>query len=524
MSIQNLSTRRDLRASSPWLEPVVTFKDGPTKDDERVLYALQPKQLEAYRHTPVGGLRRLGEPGPTHIGYGGSAGSGKSFWARVVAMAVACMWPGSTSIIFRETEGDVKKNHVDPMLRELQPVQDLWSYNGKEMCLTWANKSQVYFGYLKKRDDLGRYQGPSYDAMIFEESTLYLWFLVEWLTGNRLRASVDGSIPFACYPSNPGGPGHTAFKRLFVDRRYRQGENPADYVFVQAFLKDNLELMRRDPGYARRLDLLPEPYRSWQRDGNFAAGAGSALATLDRRRHIIRPFEIPLHWVHFGAFDWGFAHPFSFGHYVVNEDGTVFCVDTVAGMRLLPAQQAERIQARVPIEKLSYIVAGHDVKAKIKARGEDTPTIQETFAEYGMLLDLANIDRIQGFKNLIQYLDWTVSGPIIEGQATEGDPRLRFFDTPTNQKVFDQLESMVEDPDEPEDVLKVDADAYGEGGDDHYDQVRYACASRPIKSRSTWKEQETDAWSPEILAHEADVSRRSKRPTATSRVIPDAVT
>jgi hypothetical protein len=38
------------------------------------------------------------------------------------------------------------------------------------------------------------------------------------------------------------------------------------------------------------------------------------------------------------------------------------------------------------------------------------------------------------------------------------------------------------DPDNPEDALKVDADAAGRGGDDYYDETRYGLMARPIAS------------------------------------------
>ena len=56
--------------------------------------------------------------------------------------------------------------------------------------------------------------------------------------------------------------------------------------------------------------------------------------------------------------------------------------------------------------------------------------------------------------------------------------------TPGNLWWFDQLETMVCDPGDPEDVLKVGANRdTGEGGDDGYDCLRYAMSSRPPPAR-----------------------------------------
>jgi phage terminase large subunit len=478
---------------------------------EYALVALQPKQYEAYQLTPL----NAGPDGPHHIGYGGSAGGGKSFLARAVAVAVAFVWPGSTSIIFRQTEGAVIENHLNKFHVEIPKEfagRPLWSYNGKEKCILWANGSRTYLGYLRQDSDVDRYQGPEYDVMIFEEATHYSWKQVSWLVSNRLRATVDGVWPFALYPSNPGSKGHGWFKRLFIRREYRGEERPEDYTFIQSRLKDNIELVRRDPKYARKLKQLPEPWRSWLEDGDWEAGAGMALSELRRDKHLIEPFPVPAHWRRFGAFDWGYRHPFSFGEYAVNEDGAVFKLDTVTGLRLQPWEIAERIARRVDVTRLDYVTAGHDAWAQMKARGENTPTIAEQFQKYGIYLTQANIDRVQGLNNLRAYLSWHATGPLDgNGMPTAGEPRLRFFDTPGNRKCLDQFEAMVTDPNDEEDVLKVNADEFGEGGDDTYDETRYAMASRPLEAPSIGlTERGVPAWAPATLKYEYEQKYRSK--------------
>ena len=72
------------------------------------------------------------------------------------------------------------------------------------------------------------------------------------------------------------------------------------------------------------------------------------------------------------------------------------------------------------------------------------------------------------------------------------------------------------DPDDPEDVLKRDADPdTGLGGDDDYDQVRYALASRPRKSKEAPPKEPLRAFDPEVLKAEVEskyiVRNRSQR-------------
>lgn len=435
------------------------------------IYELQERQYEALLRTPL--LHEALEHTPSHIGYGGAAGGGKSYLARAVVSLVALQWPGSTSIIFRRTRPEIRENHIVKFLAEVPDHGGkVYKFNHQDSVAEWFNGSRSLFGYLERDDHVYRYQGAEYDCMVFEESTHYSWFQVSWLTGNRLRATVDGSRPFALYPSNPGNRGHHWYKRLFIDRKYNPelNESPDDYAFVPARVTDNAVLLARDPGYLKKLDQLPEPLRSQLRNGDWTAGAGLALEQLRWDTHFIPPFEVPEHWTRFQAFDWGFQHPWYFGHFAADEDGNVFLVESVTGRHHQPWEIIERIKEAVPWERAKLTDAGHDCWADYRARGENVPTIAEQFGQAGIHLRKANISRIAGLNNLRRYVD----------PEQSGKPRFYVMDTPTNRKVFDCLESMVVDPDKPEDALKLDADEFGEGGDDAYDMVRYGLASRPI--------------------------------------------
>lgn len=444
------------------LVPVVSHGD-------ETIYGLQPRQLEAYLQTPLMRGRRA----PTFIGYGGAAGGGKSYLARAVATAVAQSWPGSRGIIFRRTRPEVRENHIIPFRSEVPEGTDgLFRWNAQDSVAEWHNRSRTLFAYLEHDDDVFRYHGTEFDLMVFEESTHYSWFQVSWLTGNRLRATVDGSIPFALFPSNPGNRGHIWYKRLFLDRRYRPeaDERPTDYAFVQAKLQDNVVLVERDQQYVRKLNKLPEPLRSQLRDGDWSAGAGLAMPQLDRALHLIQPFDVPGHWNRFGAYDWGYQHPWSFGSFAVDSDGVVYLEGSAHGRQMLEYEVIDRVKVSLPWRELTYSVAGRDCWHDHKAHGQTGETTAEQFANEQIPLREANDSRVTGLNNLRRYLD----------PGEHGRPRFFIFDTPENRKVLECLESMVTDPDKPEDALKVDADEFGDGGDDPYDMVRYGLMSRPL--------------------------------------------
>jgi hypothetical protein len=207
-------------------------------------------------------------------------------------------------------------------------------------------------------------------------------------------------------------------------------------------------------------------------------GVGMALPQLSKARHVIPRQRLPEHWTRFGAFDWGYDHPWCFGDFRADEDGNVILVDTLWGREDLPDAQAEKI-ANAFGDDFRYIVAGHDCWNKVKARGETTPTIAEQFWAHDprIRLDKANTSRESGLTNLRLYTQWKATET-----HRERVPKFRMMETDGNLRVLAQLEAMQVDPKNVNDALKVDARG-GVGGDDGYDMVRYGLASRPLKAR-----------------------------------------
>lgn len=227
------------------------------------------------------------------------------------------------------------------------------------------------------------------------------------------------------------------------------------------------------------------------------------LPELSREVHMVDPFTPPTHWPQFGAFDWGYAHNAVFGHFTVDEDGTIYVLDSVWMHQRLVHQQIDDIRARVPLDQLEYIHAGHDVEQEHKARrgkDDDTPTIKAQFADEGIELSLANIARQQGLANLRHYTSWKKLGP----GGRDGDPRLFFCDTPGNRRLFEQCVTIRTDDKKREEPEVLNADPRtGAGGDDGFTMLRYGVASRPWSARQEIKALNRGAWHPANLKAEA---------------------
>lgn len=240
------------------------------------------------------------------------------------------------------------------------------------------------------------------------------------------------------------------------------------------------------------------------------AGVGLALPHLSAAHHLVPPFIVPAHWTRFGAFDWGYNHPWSFGEYAVDGDGRVYGVRTLTGREDLPATICDTILSSVRSARELLIYAGRDIfQHKGQAVGYDGPTIAETFYAHGLRVTPGDDTRIAGLSNFREY---TAIPPAkldpVTGQTVQPRPRFVWFDTADNRVGFAQCAAMQLDPKRAEDALKIDADRAGRGGDDHYDQTRMALMSRPRASRNP----ATDARDVSGIGRSAGVDYEHQRP------------
>lgn len=423
---------------------------------------LQPKQ-QSFRRT----IDRV----PTTF-YGGAKGGGKSKGLRLIMLLRRFQYPESHGAIFRRTYPELDGNHIRPLFEEFPFLRAF--YNESKKLLSLPNGSTLQFCHCKNEEDVALYQGREFHDLAIDEAGQWTEAMFRTLMGSN-RSSKPGIKPRAILTGNPGGIGHAWLKRLFIERRFNERENPDDYAFIQALIDDNPALIENDPEYLRKLEAEPnEALRRAYRFGDWDIYAGQFFTELKREVHFIKAFDIPSHWQRFASYDFGFNHPAAFGWFASDEDGNVFLYRELIQSGLRIDQFAHRILRYDDTQKSYPILAGHDCWAKKGSylNAEATPpTIAEEFMSHGVSLKKANIDRIQGASQVRKYL---------AHQGTpNGKPRFFIFDTcPIS---FDCLSRMQNDPDRIEDVLKVDAvagDIYT--GDDPYDMIRYGLMSRPV--------------------------------------------
>src|SRR5436190_14246081 len=118
---------------------------------------------------------------------------------------------------------------------------------------------------------------------------------------------------------------------------------------------------------------------------------------------------------------------------------------------------------RLEISDLKRFVAGADVFSK----QSDGSTVASQYAKLGIPLRCANTERVSGWAEVLHRL----------GDPSNGVPA-RLFLHERCARLIECLPSLQHDPNRPEDVLKVDADEDGNGGDDTADCLRYLVATR----------------------------------------------
>lgn len=265
-----------------------------------------------------------------YVAFGGARGGGKSWAVRVKAVLLAFRYPGIKIMIVRRSYPELRANHINP-LRNI--LGDVATYKDSTKEFTFPNGSLIMFRHCLNASDVDKYQGTETDVLFLDEATQ----LTEE-EYDRFKACVRGvnDFPKRVYLTcNPGGVGHSFVKRLFVDRVYREFENPEDYSFIKSLVTDNKALMESDPEYVKQLEALPPKLKQAWLFGDWNIFDGQFFEEFkdvpehykDRRfTHVIEPFEVPSDWKIVRSFDFGFRKPFSCDWWAIDYEGRAYLI------------------------------------------------------------------------------------------------------------------------------------------------------------------------------------------------------
>jgi hypothetical protein len=419
--------------------------------------------------------RAAGAPEAEVLGYGGSAGGGKTDALLVAGIVTGLTWPGCHVGVFRRTypelegpAGVVERSH------DLLSGWAHWDAGHRRWVLPGG--SMLQFCHVHREADVYRYQSTQFDALLVDEATHLTEFQMQYLR-TRNRATVDGARPFAACASNPGNVGHLWFKRAFLDpgapeqAHSVQVEGTAiSHEFIPARLRDNRILERRDPGYRRRLEAQPKNIQRALLDGDWDVFVGQVLTEWSRDIHVVRPFLIPEEWPRWRAVDWGYAAPWCCLWLAQDpETGQRAVYRELYRAGLTDPEQAEMIRQTTGAgERVLDTLADPSMWAA-KTTGARTTTTAEVYRKGGVPLRKADNDRIGGLRRV---RDALAVGP--RGAAERKMPGVVVFETCAN--LIRTLPALVYDPVVVEDV--------NSDGEDHaYDALRYGLSYKAVRRR-----------------------------------------
>lgn len=441
--------------------------------------------------------------------YGGAAGGGKSHIARAAAITWASDIPGIQIYFFRRYYDDLVMNHIEGPTG-FRALLEPWIKQGwctvveGEIRFVWGSK--IFLRHCQYERDLPRLLGPEIHVLIIEEAGQFTESMIRFIRGRmripdtlkvppkyllppklwRNKDKPESSFPRALYCSNPGNVGHSYLKKAFIT-----GHNPGELwrapdddggmirQFIPAKVDDNPSIDRDK--YTANLKGLGSPQLvKALLEGDWDAVVGAFFPELDKRIHLIEPFDIPEHWQRFMSLDWGACgegDPFSVGWWAVSDGsiplyprGTLICYKSWYG-RGLPKTTVEAVcrgikEREIGEPKIYTRIAGGDIKEQ---RGTG-PSIYEIFNSHGIIFSKADQRRVSGWQQCRERF-----------VGNSGLPALYFFKT--CEREFETLLSLQHHKHDPNDC---------EEGDDHFaDMVRYACMSRPWAKSKITKE---DAW------------------------------
>jgi hypothetical protein len=412
-------------------------------------YVPQAKQMEFHALA-----RQADSPGkPYRIGYGGTRGQAKShaIMAQVFLDDMQRV-AGLKGLYLRLIQKRARESFED-LRRKILAHTPHHPTQGK---IEFSNGSFMVVAGIRSEREIDDYLGLEYDIIIVEDATLLSKTKYDAIRGS-FRTSKDWR-PRLYAPANPGGVGHAWYVSEFVKNESNQT------AFVHTRLGDNVHI---NSEYEDYLNSLTGFLRKTWRDGDFSVSAGQFFTTFDEDIHVIKPFDIPSDWELVNSLDHGNKHPTAVYNIArSNNDIIYFTSEHVANQTPITvhAQAIKQMLANIPggpfrLSHLRSFVAGGDVFAETR---KDKGTVHKDYLAEGISLAMANTARVQGAQEL---------------QKRLGDPRfniepsLYIFDT--CPRLIECIPNMQHDPRRQEDVLKVDADINGEGGDDEYDSARY---------------------------------------------------
>ena len=440
----------------------------------RAGYVPQPKQLMF--HAAARECDKVN--GPTQVGFGGARGPGKSHALFAQAALDDCQRVENLKVLYLRKLGKNTREQFEDLKRQVLKNAQHQFTSG---VLRFPNGSRILLGHFNNEKDIDQYLGLEYDLIIIEEATTLTLVKYRALRDSN-RSSKPNWRPRIYISTNPGGVGHGWFKATFIVPARRGQESDTRFVF--GTVEDNIF---NDEDYPKKLEENTGWRLAAYRYGDWDIAAGQFFSTW-RYDRIVKPgLKIMPGATVWCSLDYGFQHP-TVCYLFSEHDGKIGVIDEHWRRHALAADHAIDIKNMLKfhgltIRNLDIFVASPDAFAN---RGNESgKTIADQYEDHGIKLTRANDDRVNGAAFALKILGR-------EGQEATGlhsaipaiPPQIEISDRCA--KLIENIPTLQHDPHRPEDVLKVDIDDEGNGGDDPYDAWRYGLMVRRRARELSW--------------------------------------
>lgn len=417
--------------------------------------------------------------------YGGAAGGGKSY--AMLADPLRYMGhPQFSGLLLRHTTEELRE--LIWKSQEMYPkIYPGIKWSERKMQWQAPSGARLWMSYLDRDEDVLRYQGLAFSWIGFDELTQWHTPFAYNYMRSRLRTAASDLPIYMRATTNPGGPGHSWVKKMFIDPapagksfwatdietgqpltypkgHSREGEYLFKRKFIPAMLTDN-PYLSESGDYETMLLSLPEHQRKQLLEGNWDVAEGAAFPEFNRAIHVVEPFDIPKNWAKFRACDYGYGSYSAVIWFAVTPSDQLVIYRELYVSKVLAKDLAHLVlQAEENDGVIRYGVLDSSCWAK---RGDTGPSIAETMIMEGCRwrpADRSAGSRVAGKQQLHRRLQ---VDPFTE------QPRLVITSNCVN--TIAQLPILPLDKKNPEDIDTKSTDHI-------YDAIRYGIMSRPRSS------------------------------------------